>query len=313
MAKLCSTWCRELREPLAGTAVVAPGWLVLEQPGPWGAKAPTQSHLDPGLGGRIDKTAKDAGVRFGLIRAPGRHADTHTGPTSRQVYAACTTPGQTWLLGGRIDDPAELDRIDHDAIAAGDRDAVIASAPTLAPMDDPVLLVCTNAKRDECCALFGRPVVEALAPRFPGRVWESNHLGGHRFAPTIAVLPAGMMHGQVDAAMAETVLSSAADGYAVLTGLRGRTAWTKPGQVAEIAVRNEIGENRLDAVVVTGQTSTTGGYVVTVAHTDGRAWSVSVAADIADPPRPDSCGKDPYDMIILTATEVVGERESSHA
>ena len=40
-----------LREPLAGTAVVAKGWVVLEQPGPWGAKAPTQSHLDAEFGG----------------------------------------------------------------------------------------------------------------------------------------------------------------------------------------------------------------------------------------------------------------------
>ena len=313
MTKLCSTWCRELREPLAGTAVVAPGWLVLEQPGPWGAKAPTQSHLDPELGGRLDRTAKDAGVRFGLIRAPGRHADSHTGPVSRQVYAASTAPGRTWLLGGRVDDPAVLDRIDLDAIVAGNRDTVVASVPELAPVDDPVLLVCTNAKRDECCALFGRPVVEALAPRLPGRVWESNHLGGHRFAPTITVLPHGMMHGQVDAAMAETVLRSAADGYAVRTGLRGRTVWTKPGQVAEIAVRHEIDEDRLDAISVTGQTGTGDGYAVTVAHTDGRVWTVRVMASLADPPRPDSCGKEPYDMTVLTATEVVRARESSHA
>jgi hypothetical protein len=307
----CSTWCRELHEPLGGTAVVAPGWLVLEQPGPWGAKAPRQSHLDPDFGGRIDKAAKDAGVRFGLIRTPGRHADTHH-PEERQVYAACTTPRRTWLLAGRVHDPTELGAIDLHALAAGDRDAVMASVPVLEPTDEPVLLVCTNAKRDECCALYGRPVALALAPRAPGRVWESNHLGGHRFAPTVAVLPSGMMHGQVDVDTAGIILTAAADGHAVLSGLRGRSAWTKPGQVAEIAVRESIDEDRLDVLSVTGQSVTVDGHEMTVGHIDGRVWTVRVIAATADPPRPESCGKEPYDMTILTAAGITEAPQSSH-
>lgn len=304
--KACSAWCRELREPLAGTAVVAPGWLVLEQPGPWGAKAPTQSHLDPSFGGAIDKAAKDAGVRFGLIRSPGRHADAPPRP-SRQVYAACTVPGRTWLLSGRLDDPSELAGIDLAAIASGDRDAVMASVPGLTPMDEPVLLVCTNGKRDECCALYGRPVAQAVAARAPGRVWESNHLGGHRFAPTVVVLPHGMMHGHLDTETAAKILKTAADGHTVLTGLRGRSAWPKPGQVAEIAVRERIDEDVLDALSVTG----IDGERVTVRHRDGRAWTVRVTGALADPPRPDSCGKEPYDMTILTAVEILDTTQST--
>ena len=306
--KLCSTWCRELHEPLAGTAVVAAGWLVVEQPGPWGAKAPTQSHLDPAFGERIDKAAKEAGVRFGLIRSPGRHADAPPGLPSRQVYAACTVPGRTWLLAGRIDEPEDLDRLDLDALATGDRDAVVASLPTLAPLDQPVLLVCTNGKRDECCALLGRPIAQALRETAPGRVWESNHLGGHRFAPTTTLLPHGSMHGHLDAVTAARILAAADEGRTVLTGLRGRSTWSKSGQVAEIAVRSATGEDRLDALVVTGQE----GDAVTVAHHDGRSWTVTVTSSMADPPRPDSCGKAPYDMTVLTASEVVQTGESMH-
>ena len=313
MTTPCSTWCRELEEPLGGTAVVSPGWLVLEQPGPWGAKAPTQSRLDPGFGGRIDNAAKDAGVRFGLIRAPGRHADDDAVAPTRRVYAACTTPGRTWLLAGQVHDPAELDSIDLRALATGDRDAVIASVPALEPADYAVLLVCTNAKRDACCGRFGLPIAQALADRAPGRVWESNHLGGHRFAPTVAVLPSGMMHGQVDIDMAGMILKAAEDGYAVLSGIRGRSAWTKPGQVADIAVRESIEEDRLDVLSVTGESATADGYEVTVEHTDGRVWTVWVDAATADPPRPDSCGKEPYDMTILTAAGITGTRQSSHA
>jgi hypothetical protein len=299
---LCSTFCRELREPLAGTAVVAAGWLLVEQPGPWGAKAPTQSHFDREFGGAIDAACKKEDVRFGLIRSPGRHPDPPE--RSHQVYVASTTPGRTWLLGGCVADPLELDALDLKAVGRGDRDAVIDSLPALTVVDEPVMLVCTNGKRDECCALLGRPLVNALAAVAPGRVWEANHLGGHRFAPTATLLPAGTMHGHLTAETALAVLEAGSRGETVLTGLRGRSTWTKPGQAAEIAVRRLNGELALDALSVVGEDLGT----VVVAHRDGRSWIVPVTSAPADPPRPESCGKEPFAMSILHAgTPVPGD------
>ncbi|MGW6276319.1 sucrase ferredoxin [Kribbella sp. NPDC055071] len=289
---LCSTYCRELGEPLPGTAVVAVGWVVVEQPGPWGAKAPTQSHLDPEFGGAFDEECKKVDVRFGLIRSPGRHSDAVE--RSHQVFVASTTPGRTWLVGGCVDDPAELDGLDLDAVSRGDQAAVIASLPVLAPLDDPLVLVCTNGKRDGCCALLGRPLVSGLAEIAPGRVWEATHLGGHRFAPTATFLPAGVMHGQLTVELAATVLDAAGRGETVLTGLRGRSTWSKRGQVAEIAVRRLIGELDLDALSVAGEDAA----AVVVRHVDGRSWTVPVGSTPADPPRPDSCGKEPFAMSI---------------
>ena len=298
---LCSTFCRELREPLAGTAVVAAGWVLVEQPGPWGAKAPTQSHLDPEFGGAIDAACKKADVRFGLIRSPGRHPDVEH---AHQVYVASTVPGRTWLLGGGVDHPQALKALDLEAVGRGDRDAVLASLPELSVIDEPVMLVCTNGKRDECCALLGRPLVTALAEIAPGRVWEANHLGGHRFAPTATLLPAGTMHGHLTVETATAVLEAGGRGETVLSGLRGRSTWTKRGQAAEIAVRRLIGELKLDALSVVGEDL---GAVV-VAHRDGRSWTVPVTSAPADPPRPESCGKEPFAMSILHAgTPMPGE------
>lgn len=300
-AGLCSTLCRVLQEPLPGTAVVATGWVVVEQPGPWGAKAPTQSHLDPVFGAAFDDDCKKADVRFGLIRSPGRHADAV--PRSHQVFVASTTPGRTWLLGGCVADPAELSALDIGAVARGDRAAVLASLPALAVVDNPIVLVCTNGKRDGCCAVLGRPLVTGLAERVPGRVWEANHLGGHRFAPTATYLPAGTMHGHLTVDTAVEVLAAADRGETVLTGLRGRSTWTKRGQAAEVAVRELIGEFALDALRVVGE----GAGTVTVQHADGRSWIVPVTSTPADPPRPDSCGKEPFAMSILqTGTPVSG-------
>lgn len=275
--------------------MVAAGWVVVEQPGPWGAKAPTHSHLDPAFGGAFDDRCKKADVRFGLIRSPGRHADAVE--RSHQVFVASTRPGRSWLLGGRVADPADLSALDLDAVARGDRTAVTASLPGLTIVDNPIVLVCTNGKRDECCALLGRPLVSGLAERAPGRVWEANHLGGHRFAPTATYLPAGTMHGQLTVETAVEILTAADRGETVLTGLRGRSTWTKGGQVAEVAVRELIGEFALDALQVVGEAADT----VTVQHADGRSWTVPVTSAPADPPRPDSCGKEPFAMPILQA------------
>jgi hypothetical protein len=275
--------------------VVAVGWVVVEQPGPWGAKAPTQSHLNPVFGGAFDQECKKVDVRFGLIRSPGRHSDAVE--RSRQVFVASTRPGLTWLLGGCVTDPTDLAGLDLDAVSRGDRATVIASLPALAPVESPIALVCTNGKRDECCALLGRPLVAGLAEIAPGRIWEANHLGGHRFAPTATFLPAGVMHGHLTTETAVTVLEAAGRGETVLTGLRGRSTWSKRGQVAEIAVRRLIGELDLDALSVAGEDAD----AVVVRHADGRSWTVPVTSAPADPPRPDSCGKEPFAMSIATA------------
>lgn len=292
---LCSTFCRELHEPLAGTAVVAVGWVVVEQPGPWGAKAATESHLDPVFGGAFDDACKKVDVRFGLIRAPGRHSE----PPQRahRVFIASTNPGRTWLLGGTVTDPTELEVLDLEAVSRGDQAAVIASLPDLAPVDGPMVLVCTNGKRDGCCALLGRPLVTGLSNLAPDRVWESTHLGGHRFAPTATFLPAGTMHGHLTVEAAVTILDAAGRGEIALTGLRGRSTWTKRGQAAEVAVRRLTGELDLDALTVVGEDS----EAVVVRHADGRSWTVPVTTAVANPPRPDSCGKEPFAMSILQA------------
>ncbi|MET7281058.1 sucrase ferredoxin [Kribbella sp. NPDC005582] len=292
---LCSTFCRQLLEPLPGSAIVASGWVVLEQPGPWGADAVVNSHLNPEFGGRFDAECKKADVRFGLIRTPGRHS--FPANHAQQVYVASTVPGRSWLLTAHLDDPLVLERLDLAAIARGDREAVETSLPGLVPVDESIMLVCTNGKRDECCAILGRPLVNALATAKPGRVWEASHLGGHRFSPTAVLLPPGTMHGHLDSETALDVLAASDRGETLLTGLRGRTTWTKRGQAAEIAVRHQTGELALDALTVAGEDLES----VTVWHRDGRSWVVPVTSAPAGPPRPESCGKEPFAMSILNA------------
>jgi hypothetical protein len=285
----CSTVSQELDEPLSGTAATARTWLLLEQPGPWGAKALTSSHLDPALGRALEAAAKGTGVRVALIRRPGRHADSGTAAV-RQVYAAHTTPGRTWLHAATTCDPRQLLGVDFAALGRGEHRSFDTAVGGRPHTGDPLALVCTNGKRDRCCALLGRPLAAELAASGVEGVWEVTHLGGHRFSPTLLVLPYGYAYGRVEAHAVKEILHRVEEGRIVVEGCRGRSAWDRPGQAAELAVRTAVREYAADVLSVEGTHWAAPHWRVTIAHTDGRRWHVDVAQSASLPPRPESCG-----------------------
>ncbi|MER0240784.1 sucrase ferredoxin [Streptomyces sp. HSW2009] len=313
----CATRSRELAEPLAGTAATARTWLLIEQSGPWGAKAVTASHLDPAVGRALEQAAEGTGVRVALIRRPGRHADCHL-PTRQQVIVAHTLPGRSWMRTAQVTDPAALLALDFAALGAGDVHALDATARPApgspdAPMPlprwepyagEPLALVCTNGKRDRCCALLGRPLAAELATS-GADVWEITHIGGHRFSPTLVVLPYGYAYGRATAHSVKEVLAGARRGRIVTEGARGRSAWDRPGQAAALAVRRHIDEPQADALTVAdlahqplsaelaAAQPAAPGWAATVRHTDGRGWQVALAQLPAELPRPESCGATP--------------------
>lgn len=285
----CATVSRELGEPISGTAATATTWLLLEQPGPWGAKALTSSHLDPVLGGALEAAAGNTGVRIALIRRPGRHADPATPPV-RRVYAAHTVPGNVWLHTATTSDPRQLLALDFGALGLGDPRSFGSALGGRPHSGDPLALVCTNGKRDRCCALLGRPLAAELAASGVEGVWEVTHLGGHRFSPTVLVLPYGYAYGRAEAHAVKEILQGVRDGRVVTEGCRGSSAWERPGQAAELAVRRAAGEYATDALSVVRTDGAAPRWEVTVTHADGRHWRVIVAQGASLPPRPESCG-----------------------
>jgi hypothetical protein len=303
----CTTVSRALDEPVSGTAPTARTWLLLEQPGPWGARALTSSHLDPALGRALEKAAKGTGVRIALIRRPGRHADIGAPPPARRVYAAHTAPGNAWLHTAVTHDPAHLLDLDFGALGRGDHhgfDAVLDGGPHTGV---PLALVCTNGKRDRCCALLGRPLAADLAASGEEGVWEVTHLGGHRFAPTVLVLPYGYAYGRAETRTIRAALRGVREGRIVVEGCRGSSAWERPGQAAELAVRTSAGEYGADALSVVRVDGAAPRWEVVVAHRDGRYWRVVVAQGDALPPRPESCGSSvlgsPAQMEVVSVRE----------
>lgn len=298
---LCSETSASLHENAFGSAASAKAWVCLEQNGPWGRVAATESHLDPELGRRLTSASDAAGARFVLIRTPGRHADDHPGHHERPtVLLACADVRRPWLLRAELASAHQLATLDVEALVRGDVDAVRASLPDVELMwdDDPALLVCTNGRRDLCCAVRGRPVALEAARSRPGQVWETTHTGGHRFSPTGVLLPTGQTLGRFDPDLGVEALDAAADGRLApdLIGSvhdRGLSALDAPVRAAVSAVRELVSEAELDAL--TGSAEPVAGsddrWTVRVSHADGRTWSADAARTVLGPDRPESCVK----------------------
>ena len=95
----------------------------------------------------------------------------------RTVFLGWTAGPEPWLRRAEVS-ASEPDLTERDL-----KELAEGIVPSFgAGWDDPVFLVCTHAKRSACCARFGAPLAQALAARQPRQVWETTHVGGHRFA-----------------------------------------------------------------------------------------------------------------------------------
>jgi hypothetical protein len=131
-------------------------------------------------------------------------------------------------------------------------------------------------------------------------VWETSHLGGHRFAPTYVSLPDGYLFGGADAVFATTEAS------------RGRSSLPPPAQVAELAVLRHHGEPtpRPLSVVEVGTAKNGQGTAQEPSRwrvrydssDDGHTEHDVVVERVEGDPRPESCNRDPVPMLTWQAT-----------
>lgn len=258
-------------EPMAGTAAVDAGFLLVEHPGPWGNKALAESRIIPEeTRARLAATAAAHGVRVQLIRRPGERGAA--GPAYR-VFLAHPASGR--LDTQVLHDRALLGGLDLDLERRG---------PGWQSYAGPLLLICTNGRRDVCCAEFGRPVAQAVAARLPEETWETTHLGGHRFAVAALTLPDGMSYGRVDAEAGVAIGEAVRRGEVVPSHLRGRTAYPPQVQAAEVALLGELGLTAADALTLVADATAEGSGAVTFRSAAG-VHDVVVRAHAAEPAR----------------------------
>jgi hypothetical protein len=183
----------------------------------------------------------------------------------RWAYAD-TRDGHESLRWGRFGEPEELLDLPFDDTAGE-------------PDTEPLYLVCAHSKHDPCCALRGRSVAAALGELRPGRVWESSHMGGDRFAANVLVLPIGYLYGRVLPFAAEEFVAAAEAGEVIGALLRGRVGLPAPAQAALAYAYDHLGVRRRRDIGVEAATPLVDGIsVVRLRGPHGRL-EVTVQAD----------------------------------
>lgn len=272
----CAPSARRRSDPLMATAAPATRWLLVEQPGAWGRQALQQSDLAPTVASSLLVAGVEAGVRIQAIRRPPERGTQH--PRRRWAYvdSGTHTPPTAWW--GEFTEDAELLELALDGSQGS-------------PSTDPIFLVCTHAKHDACCALFGRPTYTVVSSQYPGHTWETSHVGGDRFAASMVILPLGLYYGGLDGDSAIQVVASHLDGRIEPAFYRGASVHPVPTQAAEHYLRAHLGDFRigsLDALALQQVDLTR--WIVRMTHVDGSAFDVQVSATHAPSLNRLTCG-----------------------
>ncbi|MEO6578189.1 MAG: sucrase ferredoxin [Candidatus Limnocylindria bacterium] len=266
----CSALADALNEPMIGSVEQRTRWLLVEDRSGWGTDA-----VKDVLGRLLPAAAKARGVRVLLVK---RRVADPSADAVRRVFLVDVVERR--IAVRRVTDLAELS---IDAIADGPVEAFGD------PMSEPMFLVCTNGKRDACCALRGRPLMPALSPDYGEQTWECTHLGGHRFAGNLVCLPDGIVYGRVTANEGPRLAAAYASGHLDPSLLRGRSAWPPPVQVAEQSVRQRLGLTDVAALDLVRAEITEENATVVLAEADGTAHRVELRSERLPPARAVSC------------------------
>ena len=276
---VCSAISLAWGESLHATASIVRNWLLVEHPGAWGPVALTESGLPAHLSAGLAALSGELGLRVLLVRRPERPDDS-----SRHCFVAHTGRHGRWIEERVVDDLDQLLEVDFSPMRHGGRVGFGALRA------DPLYLVCTNGRHDQCCANLGRPVARALHARRDGLVWESSHFGGDRFAGNLVCLPHGLYFGRLSPEEAVRVVEGYEQGIIDLEHYRGRAGEPFAAQAAEHFLRVRAGLAGIDDLVVTGHRREGDGVVaVRFDARGGSSYRVRVRVLPAEHPRQLAC------------------------
>ncbi|MEQ8859943.1 MAG: sucrase ferredoxin [Pseudomonadales bacterium] len=211
-------------EPMIGTADRVDVWVLLEYKPTWKARAieegslaaDTRRWLEENLGA-LDRSGLKA--RPQLIRRPELDRDGLS------------------LFIGTENGLLRVSGANYAAFETLRLTDVLANPDAYEAVAEPHYFVCTNGQRDVCCARFGLPLYAGLRERVGRRVWQVTHLGGHRFAPNVLVLPQGALYGRVQESSLDEFVARVEARELAFDVLRGRS-WLEPeAQAAEALSR----------------------------------------------------------------------------
>ena len=170
----CADVSQQVNEPLYGTAVsIVNVWFLLEYSRPWRAKATEDNELPEAV---QHGYKQKVGLSTAVFNSFAKQNPIQT------LHALSHFPPQGVSIVFLSNNTKTYYKIDIASLLAEDNafDSYL--------WTEPLYLVCTNGKRDRCCARQGANFFRTLQPLAGASVWQTTHLGGHRFAPTLLTL-----------------------------------------------------------------------------------------------------------------------------
>ncbi|MBV1906686.1 MAG: hypothetical protein KUG75_11455 [Pseudomonadales bacterium] len=265
----CAEMSSALAESMSGTADQVDVWLLLEYTPSWSAKANLDNKLDqevqdwwkdlPDLFQQMGLRARQQFIRQSGPSSPGFRfiVSIPSDPpsmsgNSAKVRARGTESGN--LNGGRhsflfqFEEYEQLLDFDWGLV----RDPAAYSDKRIT---EPNYFVCTNGKRDICCARQGLKTYIELRKSVGKRAWQVTHLGGHRFAPNVLVLPDAVLYGRVHDREVVEFVGRIEAGQLDAERARGRSHLEKVAQAAEIYLPGDLAScSELVSIDKTNQT-----------------------------------------------------------
>jgi hypothetical protein len=230
---LCCDYSRQAGEQLFATATRADVWLLLEVNRPWGARAFEESDLPQPVKDKLNgylSNIPNSRVQFIRQLQPGNGI---------ALFVAVARELNPALYQFQLASYEDLLAVDIPAVVAGD------AAQQSFLTDKPLLAVCSNARRDRSCGKYGAETYRELLQYGGDAVWQTSHIGGHRFAPTCVSLPYGVVYGRIDPQDRRPIMQAHRHGRIRLENYRGRSCYEPIVQAADYFLREQTGVRNL--------------------------------------------------------------------
>lgn len=232
----CHSISQSRDEPLIGTAPKVTRWILIECAGPMGRDALLESSMPDAVKTHLQTiSSSQLHTRVQLVKSRSTVQD---GVVWLHDVHACET--EPYYVSLKLDHYEALLDVDLDALESQTRE------DSVKRQQEPFYLVCTNGKRDPCCARYGLSLYNELREVAIGQVWESSHVGGHRFAPNVVVLPFGIYYGRVHKIDVGELSRAATESQIMLDRYRGRACYDKAVQAADAILRRQTGQSAIN-------------------------------------------------------------------
>ncbi len=230
----CSELSLDAKEEIFATTPRVDVWFLMEYRGGW-----------------TDKTFLDSKIPEGVKKRINLHLETI--PNSRlQLIKRHDNPGDVLKFYVAKSDELEpklfeFDFRSYEELLGLDFNEILEGNSNLS--EELLFLVCTNGAYDKCCGKYGAPVyLEAVKNEKNFMIWQTTHLGGHRFAANVLILPYGIYYGRVRSMDVEELMMDSKNCSINLEHYRGRSCYSKDVQAADYFLRTKTGIKEISAL-----------------------------------------------------------------